>query len=70
VKLTARLEIGQDAARQPAMGGMMLAVKPRAIRVLAPFAGDYHLMLSVSGGLWCAAIALFVLRYEAILCGR
>ncbi|GEM_PF-3166937 len=48
----------------------MLAVKTRAIRVLAPFAGDYHLMLSLSGGLWCAAFALFVLRYGAILCGR
>ncbi|HBC06594.1 MAG TPA: short-chain dehydrogenase [Rhodospirillaceae bacterium] len=41
-----------------------------ATRVLAPFTGDYHLMLTLSGGLWCAAFALFVTRYGAILCGK
>jgi len=41
-----------------------------ATRVLAPFTGDYHQMLTLSGGLWCAAFTLFVLRYGAILCGK
>ncbi|MAN81325.1 MAG: short-chain dehydrogenase [Rhodospirillaceae bacterium] len=41
-----------------------------AARVGAPFTGDYHLILSLSGGLWCAAFALFTIRYGAILCGK
>jgi len=48
----------------------VLAFLAAASRVAAPLVGEYHLMLSVSGGLWCAAFALFVLRYGAILCRK
>ena len=58
---------GPDRHREPTLRLRLGA----ALRVVAPFAGDWYAHVLVCGGaLWSAAFLLFIIRYARVLFGQ